>query len=195
MMGYKQIVSAIALLVASLVSVQGEISIRSFPDDSKQHIAGDIVIVSLISGGKGYPESAIALCQSCKKHVPNIPRLLLVQENSYPDYVIRKMKTVGWEVSVVPRIEVVQTRFSAKRWVNVFTKFHAWDLDADKVLFLDADCFVNSSEVASLFDLDVELAACHTADPTHGLAFGLVYHCGSILNRLPLAPKNAVDLG
>ena len=46
MMGYKQIVSAIALLVASLVSVQGEISIGSFPEDSKQDIAGDIVVIS-----------------------------------------------------------------------------------------------------------------------------------------------------
>lgn len=100
------------------------------------------MIVSLISGGAGYLEGAKALSVSLQDHEPNIPRLLLVEDGKYNDTQIQSAERSGWSIRIVSAIRPPKCKFKAKRWPMTFTKLHIWNVDTQRIVYLDADCFV-----------------------------------------------------
>ena len=96
--------------------------------------------VSLISGGEGYVEGAIALYASLSK-LPH-KKVLMVEEGAYPPSTIRLLSRVGWELVMVPPLRSKSKKFFIKEFQTTFTKLHAWNLPYNKIAFLDADCLI-----------------------------------------------------
>lgn len=121
--------------------------------------------VSLISGGAGYLKGAIALGRSMQRHDPQADRLLLVEAGAYSkkqiDYAAHKG---GWETKVVEPVRSPPCQFKAARWPRTFTKLHVWGVDADRIVFVDADCLVVQSTYEKLIHREfTSVAACWVA--------------------------------
>jgi len=100
------------------------------------------MFISLISGGGGYLDGARSLAVSLRDHDPQIPRLLLVEAEAYTDSQIEAAKAAGWGIRVVDPIRPPPCEFKAERWPRTFTKLHAFGVDTDMAIFIDADCLV-----------------------------------------------------
>lgn len=146
--------------------------------------------VSLISGGAGYLKGAIALGRSMQRNDPQAERLLLIEEGAYNnrqiDYATRKG---GWKIKMVDPVRPPPCDFKAERWPQTFTKLHVWGVDAERIVYVDADCLVVQPSYAKLIGREFEnIAACWVArgstrfnagmmvlDPDRQLADELIY--------------------
>ena len=122
------------------------------------------MIASFISGGEGYLNGARALAVSLIDHEPQIPRLLLVEDNNYSDRQIRSAEAAGWAIRIVEPVRSQPCEYVAPRWVRTFSKLHVWSVDAPLVVYLDADCFALHPFYAAITAHTFEtVAACWVA--------------------------------
>lgn len=100
------------------------------------------MILSLVSGGDGYIQGAIALGVSLNYHEPKRTKVMMVEDGNYTDAQIKQMEAVGWTIKIVEPIRSPPCEFKAERWPRTFTKLHMWDFEPQRAIYIDADCFV-----------------------------------------------------
>lgn len=119
------------------------------------------MIVSLISGGTGYLSGAMALASSIIDHDPGVDMLLLAERGAYTARQLKMCENAGWDIDEVDPVRSPDCKFRAARWPMTFTKLHVWGVDADKVIYLDADCLVVRPFYDDLIDRKVDnVGAC-----------------------------------
>jgi alpha-N-acetylglucosamine transferase len=155
------------------------------------------MFVSLISGGSGYLNGCLALAASLKLHEPGIPRMLLVEEGRYSPEDVAKAAKAGWCVVIVAAIRPkMKAAYKAKRWPNTLTKLHVWNVDADMVVYLDADCLVMRPVFHAITNRSIKnLAACWVKRNSHRFNSGVMAlrpdkrlyqeYCERVINENP----------
>jgi len=109
-------------------------------------------VTTLISGGHGFFMGALGQKVLLDKFWPDIPHVVMVENNSYPDYKLDYLRQLGSEVRIVRAIRTRKARFAANRWPRTFTKLNLWNLtDFEHVLFMDADAYPYSTAVNGLY--------------------------------------------
>jgi lipopolysaccharide biosynthesis glycosyltransferase len=108
--------------------------------------------VTLVSSD--YIRGVIALDKSLKKVDSEVELLVMYWDLSDDD--IKYLKSNGIKLIKVNRIE---SKKSSGRYVDTYNKLNIWNLNIEKVIFLDSDCVVLKN-IDHLFDIDCEFAAC-----------------------------------
>jgi hypothetical protein len=109
-------------------------------------------VSTLISGGHGFFMGAVGQKMLLDEFCPEWPHVVMVENNSYPEYKIKYLKEMGCEIRIVPALRTKRVRFAAGRWPRTFTKLNLWDLtEFEHVLFMDADAYPYHEAAYTLF--------------------------------------------
>lgn len=115
------------------------------------------IVTLLHAGGTAggdirFAAMAAVLGKSIEQHAPGIP-LIVIVAGEFDEAALEPLKVVSDDTLRILRKPLLTAGSGGSYWRGNLSKVHAWSLAGfDKVLFLDADCWLKASPLAC-FDL------------------------------------------
>ena len=101
--------------------------------------------VTLLSTNNYY-DGVLVLFESLKKTKPKYNNFVVIVNEDIDKDKIDDLKRRGYEVIEKKKIDGSKVKNNTyKHWSNTFDKFNVFDLDYDKIVYLDSDMYINKN--------------------------------------------------